>query len=104
VVQEPAAGPLVMAQSVFARGELVAAHANLRVREGARGGASHKRSLPGPADVVRHLEALGRALQWHGGLSADAILTDGGPVFIDVNPRLVEPGNAWRRGTHARAA
>jgi len=98
IAQEPAAGALVMVQTVFARGEMVAAHANLRVREGARGGASHKRSLDHPAAVVGHLESLGRSLRWHGGLSADAILTDAGPVFIDVNPRLVEPGNAWRSG------
>jgi hypothetical protein len=98
IAQEPVAGPLVMVQSVFARGEMVAAHANLRVREGARGGASHKRSLDEPAGVAGHLEALGRALGWHGALSADAVLTDAGPVFIDINPRLVEPGNAWRSG------
>ena len=87
-----------MAQSVFARGELVAAHACLRVREGAGGGASHKRSLDEPARVVKYLESLGRSLRWHGALSADAILTDAGPVFIDINPRLVEPVNAWRSG------
>jgi hypothetical protein len=98
IAQEPAAGPLVMVQAVFAHGELVAAHANLRVREGASGGASHKRSLDQPAVVVGHLESLGRALRWHGGLSADAVLTDTGPEFIDINPRLVEPGNAWRSG------
>jgi hypothetical protein len=98
VAQQPASGPLVMVQTVFVRGELVAAHANLRVREGPRGGASHKRSLDDPAPVVGPLEKLGRALRWHGGLSADAILTDAGPLFIDINPRLVEPGNAWRSG------
>jgi hypothetical protein len=98
IAQEPVAGPLVMVQAVFAHGELVAAHANLRVREGNRGGASHKRSLDQPAVVVGHLESLGRALRWHGGLSADAVLTDAGPEFIDINPRLVEPGNAWRSG------
>ena len=105
VAQEPAAGPLVMAQSVFAGGDMVAAHANLRVREGAGGGASHKRGLDHPAEVIKHLEALGRSLRWHGGLSADAILTGtGGPVFIDVNPRLVEPGNAWRSGVDLTGA
>jgi hypothetical protein len=98
IAQEPAAGPLVMVQTVFAHGEMVAAHANVRVREGARGGASHKRSLDHPATVVGHLESLGRSLRWHGGLSADAILTGAGPVFIDINPRLVEPGNAWHSG------
>ena len=104
VAQEPAAGPLVMAQSVFARGEMVAAHANLRVRAGTGGGASHKRSLDQPAEVIKHLESLGRSLRWHGGLSADAILTEAGPVFIDVNPRLVEPGNAWRSGVDLTGA
>jgi glutathione synthase/RimK-type ligase-like ATP-grasp enzyme len=104
IAQEPAAGPLAMVQSVFVHGELVAAHANLRVREGASGGASHKRSVDQPAAVIKHVEALGRSLGWHGALSADAILTDGGPVFIDVNPRLVEPGNAWRSGVDLTGA
>jgi biotin carboxylase len=104
IAQEPAAGPLAMVQSVFARGEMVAAHANLRIREGVRGGASHKRSLDEPAMVVHHLESLGRSLRWHGGLSADAVLTDAGPVFIDINPRLVEPGNAWHSGVDLAGA
>jgi ATP-grasp domain len=97
LAQCPVDGPLVMAQSVFEHGELVAVHANVRVREGARGGASHKRSIDLPA-VRDDLAALGRHLGWHGALSADVILTDDGPVFIDINPRLVEPGNAWRSG------
>jgi hypothetical protein len=42
---------------------------------------------------------LGSHLGWHGALSLDAILGPGGPVWIDVNPRLVEPGNAARAGT-----
>lgn len=97
LVQAPLAGPLVMVQSVFDNGELVASHANLREREGTRGGASNKRSIDLPA-AREHLRALGAHLAWHGALSADAILTDAGPVYIDVNPRLVEPGNAWRAG------
>ena len=97
LAQMPVAGPLAMLQGVFDRGRLVAFHANLRLREGVRGGASHKRSLVEP-DARSALEALGRGLSWHGALSADAILTVDGPVIIDVNPRLVEPGNAWRSG------
>jgi hypothetical protein len=98
IAQEPVSGLLAMTQSVFADGEMVAGHASLRVREGASGGASHKRSLDEPGVVLEHVELLGRALRWHGGLSADAVLTDAGPLFIDVNPRLVEPGNGWRSG------
>jgi biotin carboxylase len=97
LAQQPADGPLVMAQCVFDRGELVAWHACLRVREGTSGGASHKRSASLPA-IREHLAVLGRELGWHGALSADAILGDGGPCYIDINPRLVEPGNAWRAG------
>ena len=97
LAQAPADGPLVMVQGVFAAGELVACHAALRVREGASGGASHKRSLELPA-ARADLARLGRHLGWHGALSADAILTSAGPRYIDVNPRLVEPANARRAG------
>ena len=99
LAQLPADGPLVMAQAVFAAGELVASHTCLRVAEGAGGGASHKRSADLPA-VREHLERLGQRLAWHGALSADAILTRDGPRYIDINPRLVEPGNARRAGVN----
>ena len=104
IAQEPAEGPLAMVQSVFVRGTMVAAHANLRVREGTGGGASHKRSVDEPVTIIKHIEALGRSLGWHGALSADAILTANGPVLIDINPRLVEPGNAWRSGVDLTGA
>ncbi len=97
VVQAAVDGPLVMVQSVFDHGRMVASHANLRVREGAGGGASHKASIDLP-EVREHLGALGAGLGWHGALSMDAILDDGRPRYIDVNPRLVEPGNARRAG------
>ncbi|HVM66100.1 MAG TPA: hypothetical protein VMU14_14635, partial [Acidimicrobiales bacterium] len=97
LVQAPASGPLAMVQSVFAGGRLVAHHANLRVREGASGSACHKRSVELP-DVRDHMAVLGAELGWHGALSVDAILTPAGPVYIDVNPRLVEPANAQRAG------
>ena len=97
LLQEPVEGPLVMAQSVFDQGRLVASAANLRVREGANGGASHKRSLDLPI-VREYLAELGAQLKWHGALSADVILGADGPSFIDINPRLVEPANARRAG------
>jgi hypothetical protein len=97
LAQRSVQGPLVMVQAVYAHGRLLASHTTLREREGANGGASGKRSVDLP--VVRsHLASLGEALGWHGALSLDAILTPQGPYYIDVNPRLVEPGNAWRAG------
>ena len=97
LIQAAVAGPLAMCQAVFDRGSLVAFHANQRVGEGANGGASHKRSIEVP-DLRHWFEVLGDALDWHGALSADVILGESGPVFIDINPRLVEPENAWRSG------
>jgi biotin carboxylase len=97
LVQQPVAGALAMVQAVFAGGELVAFHACQRVREGAAGGSSHKlgRQLP---EAREHIRRLGADLGWHGALSADVILGPNGPVFIDINPRLVEPVNALASG------
>jgi hypothetical protein len=103
LVQQPAIGPLVMVQSVFANGELVAFHACERVREGTGGGASHKRGISLP-EVRAHTAVLGTALSWHGALSADVIVTAEGPRFIDVNPRLVEPANAFVSGVDLTGA
>jgi hypothetical protein len=97
LVQQPVSGPLVMIQSVFARGELVAFHACQRVREGAGGGASHKTGVRLP-EAREHIARLGAALGWHGALSADVIWSAQGPQFIDINPRLVEPVNAYLSG------
>jgi methyltransferase (TIGR00027 family) len=97
LIQGAVDGPLVMCQSVFDHGSLVAFHANRRTGEGANGGASHKTSVTLP-EVRSWIEALGADLAWHGALSADVILADRGPAFIDLNPRLVEPQNAWLSG------
>lgn len=97
LVQAAVAGPLAMCQAVFAHGSLVAFHANERTGEGANGGASHKRAVALPK-ARSILERLGHGLDWHGALSADVIVGEDGPLVIDVNPRLVEPENAWLAG------
>lgn len=97
LVQREVQGPLAMVQALADRGRLVAFHANLRLREGVGGGAACKESLASPAlqgDVARLVAHLG----WHGALSLDAILSPAGAQVIDVNPRLVEPMNAWHAG------
>jgi hypothetical protein len=47
------------------------------------------------------VERIGTALAWHGAISFDYIIeTETGKTrFIDANPRLVEPMNAWLSGT-----
>jgi predicted ATP-grasp superfamily ATP-dependent carboligase len=97
LVQTQAKGPLAMVQALADRGRLVAHHANLRSREGIGGGASVKESVSLPT-LADHLHRLVRALDWHGPISMDVIVTDVGPLVIDVNPRLVEPINAFLAG------
>lgn len=98
LVQEALTGTFVMAQCVFDTGTLVAFHANERVREGANGSAAAKASIDAPG-LRSDLARLGQALDWHGALSVDAIAVDSRAYVIDVNPRLVEPGNALAAGT-----
>src|SRR2546423_15393691 len=86
-----------MVQAVFAGGELMAFHACERAREGVAGGASHKRGRLLPR-AREQMARLGAALTWHGALSADVIDGPEGPVFIDINPPLVEPANALASG------
>lgn len=96
LVQEAVDAPLLMVQAVADRGRLVALHANRRVSEGPGGGATHKESVREP-EVRRHVGTIVESLGWHGGLSVDVVMGPG-PLVIDVNPRIVEPGNAWRSG------
>jgi glutathione synthase/RimK-type ligase-like ATP-grasp enzyme len=98
LVQTQAPGPLAMVQALADHGRLVAHHANLRVVEGIGGGAAVKESIELPT-LAEHLQRLVRALEWHGPISMDVIVTEDGPLIIDVNPRLVEPINAQFAGT-----
>ena len=99
LVQDLIAGTTEKAQSVFCRGRMVGFHAYRQVVAGVGGGEAIKRSVRRPA-VRAHLEAVGRALDWHGALSIDYIMPDdgGAPLPVDCNPRLVEPINAYRAG------
>lgn len=95
VVQEPAKGVLERVQAIFDRGKLVASHGYRQRAEGLRGGDIAKVCVSRPV-VQSYVERLGAHLQWHGALSLDYIFQEdrGIPLFIDANPRLVEPMNA----------
>jgi len=101
VVQELAEGVLERVQAVFDRGNMVAVHQYRQRIEGLGGGDIAKLSVSRP-DVRRYIERLGRQLQWHGALSLDYIVEKNSqtPLFIDANPRLVEPMNAVFSGVN----
>jgi predicted ATP-grasp superfamily ATP-dependent carboligase len=99
LVQAAIIGSLERTQAVFDRGRLVAGHIYRQVVEGPGGGDVLKISVVS-AQVRDTVARIGHALAWHGALSFDYILDDatGTPHFIDANPRLVEPMNAWLSG------
>ena len=99
LVQAAVSGTLERTQAVFDRGRLVASHIYRQVVEGPGGGDVLKISVVS-AGVRDTVERIGQALRWHGALSFDYIQDDATrtPHFIDANPRLVEPMNAWLSG------
>src|SRR5882672_5313121 len=99
LVQAAVTGALERTQAVFDRGRRVASHIYRQVVEGPGGGDVLKISVVN-AGVRDTVERIGQALRWHGALSFDYILDDATntPHFIDANPRLVEPMNAWLSG------
>jgi len=99
LVQDWIGGSLEHAQAVFRRGDLVACHAYRQLVAGAGGGDAVKQSVNRPA-VRDDLARIGARLGWHGALSVDYILRQGDDVavYIDCNPRLVEPMSATLAG------
>jgi biotin carboxylase len=99
VVQECAEGALERVLAVFNRGELTGIHCHRQLLPGLGGGDTAKLGVSRPV-VCRHVERLGAELRWHGAQSMDYVLpeTEDTPLFIDANPRLVEPMNAVLSG------
>ncbi|HEY4986882.1 MAG TPA: hypothetical protein VII39_09695 [Bradyrhizobium sp.] len=99
LLQAAVDGTLERTQAVFDHGRLVACHIYRQMAEGPGGGDVLKLSVV--SDEFRDIVTrIGAALAWHGALSFDYVRETGSgtPYFIDANPRLVEPMNAWLSG------
>jgi predicted ATP-grasp superfamily ATP-dependent carboligase len=97
LVQSLEAGHVEHVQAVFCKGTLVAFHGYRQLSRGAGGGDATKISILRP-NVRAHMTRLGEHLKWHGALSLDYILQGDIPLYIDCNPRLVEPMSAFLAG------
>lgn len=98
LVQDLVAGATEKAQAVFSCGKLLGFHAYRQIAAGAGGGEAIKQSVRRPA-VRADIATIGERLGWHGALSVDTIMPEqGSHLFIDCNPRLVEPMSAYRAG------
>jgi hypothetical protein len=86
-----------MHRPYFAKGALVGFHGCRQLSRGAGGGDATKLSILRPT-VRSHMARVGEHLRWHGALSLDYILQGTIPLYIDCNPRLVEPMSAFLAG------
>ncbi|MEA2892626.1 MAG: hypothetical protein QOI05_3419 [Bradyrhizobium sp.] len=98
LVQDLVAGATEKAQAIFSHGRLLGFHAYRQIAAGAGGGEAIKQSVRRPK-VRADVATIGERLGWHGALSVDIIKQDeGSHLFIDCNPRLVEPMSAYLAG------
>jgi predicted ATP-grasp superfamily ATP-dependent carboligase len=99
LVQDFVAGTVEKAQAIFCRGRLLGFHAYKQMVAGVGGGEAIKQSVVRPR-LRTEVAIIGERLGWHGALSFDTIKPDDGTshVFIDCNPRLVEPMSAYLAG------
>src|SRR5882757_6366709 len=98
LVQDLVAGATEKAQAIFSRGKLLGFHAYRQIAAGVGGGEAIKQSVRRPS-VRTDVATIGERLGWHGALSVDIIMPEQGThLFIDCNPRLVEPMSAYLAG------
>ncbi|MFZ1043540.1 MAG: hypothetical protein WAN58_19755 [Anaerolineales bacterium] len=95
LAQEAATGLLSQAQAVFEHGHLIAVHCTIQQALGMGGSQSARLGTNHPV-VRKDLELLGQHLSWHGALAIDYFYNPETerPLYIEANPRLVEPMNA----------
>ena len=98
LVQDLVTGATEKAQAIFSRGKLLGFHAYRQIAAGAGGGEAIKQSVRRPR-VRADVAVIGDRLGWHGALSVNTIMPEeGSHLFIDCNPRLVEPMSAYLAG------
>jgi hypothetical protein len=101
VVQDAAHGLQCQAQTVFEHGTLIAIHCTSQRSVGMGGSQSARLSVKHSV-VQAHMVQLGRHLSWHGALAVDYFFepTTNQPLYIEANPRLVEPMNGVLSGVN----
>ena len=99
MVQQDIVGDYGQVQAVFDHGELLAVHSSVKVGSGAGGSAAARLSIESKR-TREHVEKLGQYIQWHGCLTLDFIRKGDQFYYIECNPRMVEPANAYKAGVN----
>ena len=95
--QAAAAGRYAQVQALFDHGRLVACHTSMQTAVGIGPSAAGRMSVDHPL-AREDMAKIGRHLAWHGGLTLDYLFRDGERLYIECNPRTVEPANAAASG------
>lgn len=99
MAQQDIKGQYGQVQAVFSHGKLLALHSNIKIGSGSGGSAAARLSI-NSAGTREHIEKIGQHLKWHGGLTLDFISHNHQPYYIECNPRMVEPANAYKAGVN----
>ncbi len=101
ILQEQVEGALCQVQAVFDHGRLLGVHCTSTRGISVGGGHAARTSVNHP-DVIAHVRRLGEALSWHGPIALDYIYGQSHrhPYYLEANPRLVEPLNAFYSGVN----
>jgi hypothetical protein len=97
MVQATAHGEYAQVQGLFDHGRLVAAHTSSETAVGIGPSAAGRISVDHPF-ARQDIAKLGAHLNWHGGLTLDYLFRESNPLYIECNPRTVEPANAVAGG------
>jgi hypothetical protein len=97
MVQAAADGDYAQVQALFDHGRLVAVHTSAMTAVGIGPSAAGRVGVD-HAFARRDVARLGGRLRWHGGLTLDYMFRGAERVYLECNPRTVEPANAAASG------
>lgn len=99
MVQAAADGRYAQVQALFDRGRLVAVHTSAQTAVGIGPSAAGRIGIDHEF-ARREVALLGHRLDWHGGLTLDYLFRGDDHLYVECNPRTVEPGNAAASGVN----
>jgi hypothetical protein len=99
MAQENINGHYGQVAALFDQGRMLAVHATLQAGRGVGNSAAARRSTDLPV-AYSDVRAVGEHLVWHGAITFDFIMQAGRPMYIECNPRMIEPANAQCAGVN----
>ncbi len=97
MLQSVATGNYAQVQALFDHGRLAACHSSTQTAVGVGRSAAGRMSVNHPF-ARQDVSKIGRFLNWHGGITLDYLFRGSERLYLECNPRTVEPANAAESG------